>query len=161
MAGGGRVRRFWNTRTNHGRAQERRVCVISLMKPPDYDLLPTRKGAPSGVASKKLFLSLLLVRCRGSIIGPGRQKCILHTSLRHYKKMHFRLLKESKLSSELLLVFEDSDDRRPQCAAHHGVNHGEGLCCLLPSVLRVHQKLCLGLLQRVESASRRGHKRAE
>jgi hypothetical protein len=29
VAGGGRVRRVWNTRTNHGRAQERRVCVIS------------------------------------------------------------------------------------------------------------------------------------
>ena len=29
MAEGGRVRRVWNTRTNHGQAQERRVCVIS------------------------------------------------------------------------------------------------------------------------------------
>jgi hypothetical protein len=30
VAGGGRVCRVWNTRTNHGRAQERRVCVISI-----------------------------------------------------------------------------------------------------------------------------------
>jgi hypothetical protein len=29
------------------------------------------------------------------------------------------------------------DDRRPQYAAHYGANHGEGLCRLLPSVLRV------------------------
>ena len=30
------------------------------MKPPDYDLLPTLEGAPSGVAPNKLILSLLL-----------------------------------------------------------------------------------------------------
>ena len=28
---------------------------------------------------------------------------------------------------------------RPQRVAHHGDHHGEGLCCLLPSVLRFHQ----------------------
>ena len=28
------------------------------------------------------------------------------------------------------------DDRRPKCAAHHGVNHREGLSCLLPSIFR-------------------------
>ena len=30
----------------------------------------------------------------------------------------------------------------PQCAVHHGANHGEGLCCLLPTVLRTHQQPC-------------------
>jgi hypothetical protein len=34
------------------------------------------------------------------------------------------------------------DDRLPQCASHYGVNHGQGLCCFLPSVPRVHQQAC-------------------
>ena len=31
LAGGGRVRRVWNTRTNHGQAPERRVCVLTRL----------------------------------------------------------------------------------------------------------------------------------
>jgi hypothetical protein len=34
------------------------------------------------------------------------------------------------------------DDRRPKCATHHRFYHGEGLCCLLPSILQAHQQPC-------------------
>jgi hypothetical protein len=49
VAGHGRVRRVWNTRTNHGRAQERRVCVLSTRTSPlrtSKPSMPANFGAP-------------------------------------------------------------------------------------------------------------------
>jgi hypothetical protein len=87
----------------------------------------------------------LLLPCRVSV-GPDGPRTTSPPPPSLSAPLSFSLSRAHSLSltcpSELLLVFEDSDDRRPQCAAHHGVNHGEGLCCLLPSVLRVHQQPC-------------------
>jgi hypothetical protein len=42
------------------------------------------------------------------------------------------------------------DDRRPQCASHYGVNHGQGLCCFLPSVPRVTNTYFLFLQEQIK-----------
>ena len=47
-ADGSKVRRVWNTRTNHGQASERRVCVISGTS---HGTLPLRwQSGQEGVA---------------------------------------------------------------------------------------------------------------
>jgi hypothetical protein len=47
------------------------------------------------------------------------------------------------------------DDRRPQCASHYGVNHGQGLFCFLPSVPLFSNNPALAPFANVPSAATR------
>ena len=84
MAGGGRVRRVWNTRTNHGRAQERRVCVISTQA-----TLSSQDAMVAAGAATACFWSVVLVQpVAYQALVHAVSVCVLHAATTVSREEH-------------------------------------------------------------------------